>query len=292
MRALRDAGVPALVAVLAAGCGGGDAPDAAEAEAALARAPEATAEAGSAAVELATTMTMEGVDEPLDVRGEGTLDLDDELSRIELDMSEMASFRTETPSAPELWRGTVIYTGDATLMKLPAFNSLTPEPDKWIQWTGDALVREGGARFSAPDPIEFLAFARALGDDVEVVGTEDLGGAETTHLRGEVAVDDLPGAASEAGVREAQAYAGRLKAAGVESFELDVWLDADDRIRRLEATYDDLQVSAAERADIVSTLLLTDFGMDPAIDVPPSDEIVDIGDVIGRGPEETEHSEE
>lgn len=292
MRTLRDAGVPALVAAFAAGCGGGDAPDAAEAEASLARAPEATAAAGSAAVELATTVTVDGVGEPLDFRGEGTLDLEEELSRVELDMSEMASYRTETPADPDLWRGTVIYTGEGTLMKLPAFNSLTPEPEKWIRWTGDALVREGGVQFSAPGPIEFFAFARALRDDVEVVGTEDVGGTETTHLRGEVAVEDLPTASTEAGFREAQAYAGRLQAAGLETIELDVWLDAEDRIRRLEATYDDMNVSGAETADVVTTLLLTDFGGASAIEMPPSHEIIDIGDVIGRGPEETEHSEE
>ena len=292
MRALRDAGVPALVAALAAGCGGGDAPDAAEAEASLARAPEATAAAGSAAIELATTVRVEGVDEPLDFQGDGTLDLEEELSRLDLDMSEMASYRTETPSDPELWRGTVIHTGGGTLMKLPAFNSLTPEPEKWIRWTGDALVREGGAQFSAPSPIEFLAFVRALGDEAEVVGMEDVAGTETTHLRGEVPVEDLPTASTEAGFREAQAYAARLQAAGVQAIELDVWLDSEDRIRRLEATYDDMNVSGAEKADVVTTLLVTEFGVDAAIEMPPSHEIIDIGDVIGRGPEETEHSEE
>ena len=291
MGVVRGAGVPALVAALAAGCGGGDAPDAAEAEASLARAPEATAAEGSAAIELATTVSVEGVDEPLDFRGEGTLDLEEELSRLDLDMSEMASYRTETPSDPDLWRGTVIHTGEGTLMKLPAFNSLTPEPEKWIRWTGEALVREGGAQFSAPGPIEFLAFTRALGD-VEVVGTEDVAGTETTHLRGEVPVEDLPTASTEAGFREAQGYAGRLQAAGVRTIELDVWLDSEDRIRRVEATYDDMNVSSAETADVVTTLLLTEFGVDPAIELPASGEIVDIGDVIGRGPEETEHSEE
>jgi hypothetical protein len=292
MRVFRDARVPALVAALAAGCAGGDAPDPAEAEAALARAPEATAKEASAAIELAATMRVEGDDDPLEFRGDGTLDLEEELSRIELDMSEMASFRTASASDPDLWRGTVIYAPNATLMRLPAFNSLTPEPEKWIRWSGDALVREGGAQFAAPDPLDFLVFARAVSEDVDVVGREDVHGVETVHVRGEVEVEDLPAYAAEAARGEAEAYAGRLAAAGVEAFELDVWLDDEERIRRLRASYDDMQVSASERADLVATLLLTEFGIDPRIGLPPSAEVVDIGDVIGRGPEETEHSEE
>jgi hypothetical protein len=289
MRVLRDAGVPALVAALAAGCAG-DAPDAADAEAALARAPEATAAAENAAVTLSGTMTIEGLGDRVDFGGEGVVDLDDKRSRVDIDMSEMASFQTPTPGDPDDWRGTIISTPQGTLMKLPAFNALTPEPGKWIRWTGESLVREGGTQFSAPDPVEFLRFVRALGEDVDVVGTDEVGGVETTHLRGDVALPDLPAAAPEAERREAQAYAQRLEAAGLDSIGLDVWLDDEHRIRRLTATYDDIRV-ASKRVDLLARMELSNFGGAGEVQIPPSNEIVDIGDVIGRGPEETEHSE-
>jgi hypothetical protein len=293
MPALRATGMTALVAALAAGCGGNDAPELGDPGAALDRAPRATAEAESAHVALAATMAVEGVDDRLEFGGQGALDLKEELGRLELDLSEMATFRTEGGGTdPDLWRGTVLYTGDVTLMKLPAFNSLTPEPDKWIRWNDEALVREGGAQFAAPDPLELLGFVGAVGRDVSVEGEDEVRGEATTHLRAEVAVGGLAQAAAADGSVEAQAYAQRLQTAGLESFPLDVWLDAEGRIRRLEARYDDLRVSGSQTADLVTSVELYDFGSARDVRLPPANEIVDIGDVIGRGPDETEHSEE
>jgi hypothetical protein len=292
MRVLRATGVTALVAALAAGCAGEDAPEVGDPDTALARAPQVTADADSARVALAASMSLEGVEEALDFGGEGEIDLEADVSRLDLDLSEMATFQTGGEGAdPGLWRGTVIYTGDGTLMKLPAFNALTPEPDKWLRWNADALVREGGTQFSAPDPIEFLRFVRAA-RDAEVEGEQEIRGVDTTHLRANVTVDDLPGVASEEDETQAEAYAQRLRTAGVESFPLHVWLDAQGRVRRLEARYEDMMVANGRTADITTSLELFDFGGGEDLTLPRASEVVDINDVIGRGPEETQHSEE
>ncbi|MFG1668043.1 hypothetical protein [Streptomyces sp. Y7] len=73
--------------------------------------------------------------------------------------------------------------------------------------------------------------------DVKRVGDEEIDGGDTTHYTGTAAVDELR--ASLADVEDKAAREGRERSldqyekAGVDELTLDVWIDGDDRVRRL-----------------------------------------------------------
>jgi hypothetical protein len=243
---------------------------------------------GTSRIELEGSIELEGLEEPIDFRGEGAADFGAGTSRVTLDMSELAE-ASPAYGPSENWRGEVYYEGEAVFVRLPAISVSLPEAREWVKVDAETLQELGGAQFSAPDPDEFLHFAGAAGSP-ETLGEEQIRGVETTHLRAEVRVDDLPTALPPERRKGMEAYARRLSFAGLDSFPLDVWVDGDGIIRRLRAEYDNMETGTKE-ADMSFAMELYDLGEDIVVKPPSPDRVSDIADLIGRGAEEAEEAE-
>jgi hypothetical protein len=284
-----------LLALALAGCGddGDDtrATGAGPAEgddASLADAPERMSRE-RASFSLAATLEAEGLDDPVDLGAEGVVDFPADRSRMELDFAEILELGGAGSASD--WRGEAVYQGDVIFIRLPGLTKALPERVDWLEVDAGTLAEQGGTQFNAPDPVEFVGFVEALGEDVEKLGEEDVRGTETDHYRGTVAVADLPRAARAEDRAQLAAYARRIRTGGLESFPLDVWIDDEGRIRRLRVEYDGLSTGAAS-VSLATSVEFYDFGVDATIEPPPRAKVTPFGELIGRGAEETKHSEE
>jgi hypothetical protein len=238
---------------------------------------------------LAATIEAEGLEEPVDLTANGITDLRADRSRMRLDFSEIL----ELGGAGEKqdWRGEAIYVGETIYIRMPGLTKALPEPVRWLEVDAKTLAEQGGAQFNAPDPAEFVAFVDAVAEDAQVVGSEEVRNTDTTHYRGTVDLAKLPKVARPRDRAELESYARRLRAAGLESFPLDVWVGDDGVIRRLRTEYEGITTGGPE-ISLVTSVEFYDFGVETAIEPPPRDEVTPFGDLIGRGAEETKHSEE
>jgi hypothetical protein len=105
----------------------------------------------------------------------------------------------------------------------------------------------------------FKAFDAGL-EKVEEVGTEEVGGVETTHYR--LSVD----------ARSALEATGQGNVPGLpKTLDYDVWLDSDDRMRRL----------VYELAGTKLTMDMTDWGKEVSVEAPSPDDIVEAPPMMG-----------
>jgi hypothetical protein len=150
--------------------------------------------------------------------------------------------------------------GVTSYVKSEAFGSL-PDGKKWVELDFSSLADKEGSPVPAASggPEEGLQTLEKV-KDAHRVGMEEIRGVPTTHYRG-----TLPPAAEVFGVKT---HASALV--------VDVWIDAQDRIRRMEAT-----VSTAAKADEPPTTTemsidYVDFGQVPEIEMPSQDEVLNL----------------
>ena len=258
------------------------------AEASLAGAAERMADE-RAKFSLAASIEAEGVDEAVDLTASGTVDFGGDRSRMELDFGEILELGGSGSASD--WRGEAIYQGDTIFIRMPGLTKALPERVEWLEVDSATLAEQGGTQFNAPDPVEFVGFVAALGEDAEELGEEEVRGTDTSHYRGTVAVADLPRVARAEDRAQVASYARRLRTAGLERFPLDVWIDEDGLIRRLRVEYEDLSTGATAMS-LSTSVDFYDFGVEAKIEPPPRAEVTPFGELIGRGAEETKHSEE
>lgn len=123
------------------------------------------------------------------------------------------------------------------------------------------------------NPIDALRQLDAIVGDITKVGVEDVRGEETTHFRFAVdVVKTNPDAAAKlpADVQD-----------GLRRVPMDLWLDDQDRPRRLRQALD----LGPDFGTMTTTVELFDFDKAVTIDLPPADQVrdVDLTDPAGLG---------
>ncbi|GAA3629175.1 hypothetical protein ACG5V6_16675 [Streptomyces chitinivorans] len=146
----------------------------------------------------------------------------------------------------------------------------------------------GGVRIN--DPVRGLDYTRALDDDATRVGTEEVGGVETTRYRVNVDVDEL--------ADENTAEAERLRQQLGDSLPMHLWLDDQDRIRRqqFEISLDGEAARSnsgsraqsqppsreAREAKIRTVIEFSDFGTEVEVSPPPAEKTEDVTGKLAR----------
>jgi hypothetical protein len=146
-------------------------------------------------------------------------------------------------------------------------------------WLRTDLSKLGLTATSAPgagltNPIEALRSLDAIVGDVEEVGHEKVRGDDTTHFR---FVVDAAKAQPKAAELLPEEQLERLRKVPV-----DLWLDGDDRPRRVRQTLD---MGATTGGSITTTVETFDFGKDVTVEVPPADQVqdFDLQNPLGAG---------
>lgn len=259
-----------LLALGAAACSSGDAPPAPDGGAI-----EPQALLRDASVDLATqpvvaefTMDMAQGGASFSVVGDMAVDPEAERARFSYSIEGLPG---ETGGATSM---EMVVEGDVAYMRSEIF------PDAgWLRidmgdaGLGDAFGGAGGG--ATGDPSAFLNYLRGA-DDVEIVGTEEVNGAETTHFRGTL---DLAAMAAELPKDErhdASAHLDELeRQLGDVRTTFDAWVDGDGVPRRFVLDFS----SAEDEGSFVMRIDVVQIGGEVQIDVPSGDAVTDLGEL-------------
>ncbi|WP_327728186.1 hypothetical protein OG250_16605 [Streptomyces sp. NBC_00487] len=146
--------------------------------------------------------------------------------------------------------------------------------DEMIGGASGAYVQE---YFKSVTPNQSVRLLLASGD-VEKVGEEDVRGERTTHYAGTVKVADVQERNARLGEEARAELEEQLKASGITTVDIDLWIDDDD-----------LLVKKVEKGDtangvVNSTVHYSDYGVDVSTEEPPADRTVDFKDLMNSLP--------
>jgi hypothetical protein len=252
----------------------------------LSQVTSATNAEQSAAFELALEMSFG--DQAFDIRANGAFDAQAEKARLEFDLSSLAKLLggfgeafgakagdLEGLDDPEQWKLEAIQDGSVLYLRFPLLGKQLPAGKEWIratdeqlsQLTGQDLGQLGG--FASSDPRDVLEALESVSGSLVTVGTEDVRGTSTTHVRAMLDPEKLigAGAASGASGDVLDSFRAALREAGLAELPVDVWVDAEGRVRKLTMALDAAQGGMA--SGLVLTLELYDYGTE--VDVAPPD---------------------
>ena len=128
---------------------------------------------------------------------------------------------------------------------------------------------------SGIDPRDVFGFLKAVSGSIEAVGSEEIRGVETSHYRATIdpaKLDELVPAAQR---KASAASIDAARQAGIDELPLDVWIDADQRVRKLSIDLDAKQpgTDASLKASLVVELY--DYGTPLELELPPADQVAD-----------------
>lgn len=270
----------------------------------LAASAERTVGAGTGRFELTMDVTVPaeaGLSGPLLITGEGAFDSDAGRASLRMDLSAMADALRAAGEGGEVGGGLeqpgasgfgevfgeafdepmeVVVDGEDVYVRMPLLAMLGAGEGEWVTADagltgGPALGLPGSTATGAVDPTALLEFLRGAAGGVQTIGTEDVRGVSTTRLRAELTVDDiLRRSTPEQRDRVQAAIDGMdLEAAGLDRFPMDVWVDGQGLVRRLQTSYGG---AAADGGTVTLTVEWFDFGTEVDIRVPAPEDVVDL----------------
>jgi hypothetical protein len=241
------------------------------------------------------TMSVPGPNGPMNLTAKGASDSSVPLMGLDMDM---ASIIPGTP--PGGATVSTIFDGKAVYMRFPdELAAGLPGGKVWARLDLATLSSEAGidvaalsAQFNSSDPLANIALLTGAAGDITEVGTEDVRGVSTRHLKMTV---DLQKASEQLAAKISGPNAERLKAAvtqaattvGVTTLPIEVWIGTDGLPRRLSYEMDlsKAKVPGAEGAAATGTATVSmeffDFGKDVDVAIPPVDQTIDLAELLG-----------
>jgi len=283
----------ALVAALAAGCGGGGTVVAGEpiTFGELARAATTSADATTGRFGFSMEMTFPGADEPFSFTGDGAFDTSASRASLTIDMSSFASLLGAFfPGAagaggpdlddPDAWKIEAVQDGFVMYMRFPAVADQLPAGKSWVRMdlrqagSAQGIDLEQLQRFTSNDPREILDYLRAVSGEIETVGTEELRGAETTHYYAIVDLLRYEKLAPSADRAKLRSLLGEVvEQSGLGKIPVDVWVDELGLVRKLTTAFSATQPGTSEQATMSMSFELYDYGKDVDIELPPAAQV-------------------
>ncbi|MFN0088786.1 MAG: hypothetical protein ACKVWR_00730 [Acidimicrobiales bacterium] len=140
----------------------------------------------------------------------------------------------------------------------------------------------GAAGFGQSDPRAFLGFLRGGRAEVETVGPDTVRGIATQHLRVTLGVEDLrvlladhAFSAEEAGTL-AELLNPLASAPGETGFVLEVWVDDEDLVRRMDLDLTIAEPASGHAVGIEARVEYFDFDAPITVAAPHADEVADL----------------
>ena len=267
-------GAMGVAAVLGA-CGGGSPSPLAV----VSRAPAQTTAAKTSKVSV--TVHMAGVTGlpagGVSIGGEGAFDYGAGQGTLTLDLPAVGGVN--------IGRVDAVFAAGVVYEKLPSQFAAELGGKPWVKLD----LRSVGADVSQlgqaqSDPTAGLNYLRGVTGAVTKVGDEKVRGTDTTHYRATVDLARAAAATPEPGRTALQKLVGLFT---VKTFPVEVWIDGDNRVRRLTFTFDLSSVHVPNaRTQPTGTMTMTmelfDFGTPVSVTLPPADQVTDLSALIGN----------
>jgi hypothetical protein len=173
--------------------------------------------------------------------------------------------------------------GDPVMyLKFGLLTSLMPGGKPWmrldLQKAGKAAGVDlggllGGGSQNATDSLALLRHA----GDFSSVGSETVGGVETTHYRGTIDLEK----AAESGGASADTIKRLLESGPPTQYPADVWIDDSGLIRRLTTSYD--ESLGGKTMSMSMTMDMSDYGAAVDVSAPPANQVFDVTEMAAKG---------
>ena len=300
------AALVALLAVIAAGCSGSTA--AVPELSSFTNVAQTSAAADSASFSLEANVTVPGIDKELVFSAEGAFDTPAKRSQMSVDLSSVAELMksfgaslggtvTGDLGSPEDWKLEVIQDGDIAYVHFPLLAKQLPGGKTWLKGDAKTLSSADAAQLkqfgslAGTDPRDVFGLLKAVSGSIEAVGTDEIRGVETSHYRATIDTAKI-----EKLIPEAQRQTlGGLGQSGRAEIPIEVWIDADQRIRKLAIDLAGIDqeppttsssgqsgmplysLGASGTMDLEGSVVLEvyDYGKSLDLDLPPADQVVD-----------------
>jgi hypothetical protein len=236
----------------------------------VANAANRTKSAGSSRMALVMSMDVQG--KRFDVLAEGAFDYKRGRGWMDMDLSSMTALGG-APGFDEPVR--MLVDGTQFWMRVPA--AMRPETGgkPWAKVSGG--VTSLGAGMQNPDPSSMLDQLRGVTDELENRGRVKVRGVSTTHYHAKLdmskAIADVPEAEREQMEAMLELVGGAMDA------PVDVYIDDDDRIRRMEMSYEFDMLD--QKMSIALKMELFDFGTQVAFNRPPANQVAELAHALG-----------
>ncbi|WP_237283504.1 hypothetical protein [Streptomyces alfalfae] len=220
---------------------------------------EKTSDAGSARVEVATTVSAKGESET--VRGEGVMDFKGGESRMTLGQ---AGERLEQRVVDQ-----------ALYQKPPKGDNSLPQGKTWMKVDLERLRASGGTTDSRiSDPADSFAYSKFPSDqEVQEVGEERVRGVRTTHYRAAVDIDKLTKGNAE--------QKKQMREQVGDTLPMDLWIDDKGVLRRHQLTMSiqkpaEGETSGPAKAEVKIAMDFSDFGTEVNVEAPAASDTADV----------------
>jgi hypothetical protein len=296
-----------LAAVLAAGCGGTTGAVPPELSS-FTNVAQTSAAADSASFSLAANVSVPGIDKQLAFSAKGAFDTAAKRSQMSVDLSSVAELMKSFGSSlggtvtgdlgsPEDWKLEVIQDGDIAYVHFPLLAKQLPGGKTWIKGDAKTLSSADAGQLkqfgslAGTDPRNVFGLLEAVSGSIEAVGTDEIRGVETSHYKATIDTAKVEKLVPE-GQRQTLDGLGQP---GRAKIPIDVWIDADQRVRKLTidlAAIDQdppttsssglsgtppYTLGASGTMDIQGSVVLEvyDYGKALELELPPSDQVAD-----------------
>jgi hypothetical protein len=288
IRAPRASTATALLASVAALVGGGVSLAGCGASATLdpvARAAEVSSSQPGAAFTLNVEISSSALSGPASISGHGSFDQ----QQRAVDMTASLAGIPGLGTGGATLRMVMVYPH--MYMKAPFLSARLPGGKPWIGFDLEQAAKASGlgalsSLGQEDNPGQELQYLRASSGDVTVVGHETLDGVPTTHYHASIEVSRilarLPASQQSATRRLLSRVGSKLP--------VDVWVDAQSRVRRVRSAYtiglpSGPEGGAAGGRAVTSTVTMniTRYGSVPTISAPPASEVFDATSLVSQG---------
>ena len=279
-----------LAAFLAAGCGttGAVPPELSS----FTNVAQTSAAADSASFSFEANVSVPGIDKQLAFSAKGAFDTPAKRSQTSVDLSSVAELIKSFGSSlggtvtgdlgsPEDWKLEVIQDGDTAYVHFPLLAKQLPGGKTWIKGDAKTLSSADAGQLkqfgslAGTDPRDVFGLLKAVSGSIEAVGTDEIRGVETSHYKATIDIAKLEKLVPAAQRDSLGTVDQSAKQAGLAEIPLEIWIDSDQRVRKLSLDVDAKQpgTSASLKASLVVEIY--DYGKALQLELPSADQVAD-----------------
>lgn len=209
----------------------------------------------------------------------GAFDSTNDASEISIDLGSVALAAAEAegtdlgPMAALFEEPMVVRTiGDRSFISWGLFSLLTGTDEGWIETEADDAsdITSGFGGTGNGSPVDILTVLEDANADITEIGTEEVRGVSTTHIRALIDVAEMEASLSDEDRATLERDLGDVP---TDALPMDIWIDDDGLIRRYSLDLSDFDENDdIDQAGLVFEFF--DYGEDITIEVPPADQII------------------
>ncbi len=230
---------------------------------------------------------------PIPLNGTGVVDPKTKMGKVTVDMSALSSMLGGQlgQTGKGALRIDEVFANRVIYMRSPFYARFLPKGKTWLRLDLAAFGKKLGinldqlSQFSGGDPRQTLDQLRAVSGDVKKLGTATIRGAQTTHYRAKVDLNRYPKLVPAAQRSSAEQSVKRLIAlTGTSSFPVDIWIDPQKRVRRIQLAYSFRPKGQAtsQKLTFNETVDIYDFGVAEKVAIPPAGQTIDFTQLVAR----------